>query len=165
MKISEFVQQFEKYARKKPSTSKAAISKLIDKAKAEFQKNKSEMDSLESQFTKLEAKLNQSREVTGTSRRKLMDLYNIIQMMDLSGATGIVQYNNSNDIGYIINGKEYHIENNNGDIKLHNMRAFRKDKKHESESDLENELENPSENEEFDPSEEDIDALCDDLMR
>ena len=115
----------------KDRVSRNKVNKMLEKAKTEYGKLKSSLDNLEDQDSKLQIQLTNTRHLTNEARQRVIKLHKAIQSMDLASATDAIFYNDdSSDIGYIIRGKEYHLDiNDAGDMVLHPMRQFRSERK------------------------------------
>lgn len=107
------------------------VNKSLEKAKKEYSGHKTNLDQLEAQDGKLRVQLDNTRKLTNDARRRVMTLHKAMQNMDLANASDAVFYNDdSNDIGYIIDSKEYHLETDEaGEMKLVPMRHHRSERK------------------------------------
>lgn len=107
------------------------VNKSLEKAKKEYSGHKTNLDQLEAQDGKLRVQLDNTRKLTNDARRRVMTLHKAMQSMDLANASDAIFYNDdSSDIGYIIDGKEYHLETDDtGEMKLIPMRQHRSERK------------------------------------
>lgn len=115
----------------KERASRKQVDKMLGKAKSEYAKYKGQLDLLEAEDAKRKAQLDVTRRQTNDLRQKVMKMHKAMQCMDLANASDAVFYNDdSSDIGYIISGKEFHLEiDENGEMSLHPMRKFRSERK------------------------------------
>lgn len=115
----------------KERASRKQVDKMLGKAKAEYAKYKGQLDVLEAEDAKRKAQLDVTRRQTNDLRQKVMKMHKAMQCMDLANASDAVFYNDdSADIGYIISGKEFHLEiDEHGEMNLHPMRKFRSERK------------------------------------
>lgn len=107
------------------------VNKALEKAKKEYANHKGNLDQLEAQDSKLRIQLDNTRKSTNDARKRVITLHKAMQNMDLANASDAVFYNdNSEDIGYIIGGKEYHLKmDEEGEMELVPMRHFRSERK------------------------------------
>lgn len=129
----------------KDKISRKQLAKMLDKAKQHYSKLKTEYDSLEKQFKKLEGQLAASRTEVSVARKDMIKLSKAVQDMDLSGASDVVFYPDHEEVGFVFDGKEYHLSYNDvGDPELELMNKHRRKKKEvlpeETEESVESEL-------------------------
>ena len=84
------------------------IRQAQKKAKEEHQKTRSELNELLSQKAQLDSKVDGAQAKYDAARDKLVQLNDVNQCMDLSGASAAVFYDNDDcvDVSYIIDGEE-----------------------------------------------------------
>jgi len=111
--------------------SRKHMSKKLEKAKKEYSKLKDQLDVLDAEDSKRKSQLDATRKNTNDVRKRVMDLHKSMQCMDLSNAQEAIFYNDdSSDVGYLINGKEYHIDfSDTGEMTPVEMRKHRKERK------------------------------------
>ncbi len=98
----------------------------LEKAKVKHKKLKEAVDIMDAQDSKLRTQLDSARKDLNQTRSSILTLHNALQGMDLSNADDVVFYDDS-QVGYVINGKEYHLNiNEEGELSLMPMRAHRK---------------------------------------
>jgi hypothetical protein len=107
-----------KTAGKKPM-SRNTIQKAIAKAKKQHDALKSELDKLEADDSKLKTRLDDTRSKLQFTRKQLLNMHRGMQHMDIANADDAVFYDDDDRIGYVIKGKEYHMDINDcGDVTL-----------------------------------------------
>lgn len=123
----------------KEKTSRKRLSKELEKAKLEYGKLKSLLDDLESKKSDLDIKLNKIKSECTSARKNMVKLHKTIQSMDISNASDAIFYNDeSDDVGYVINGKEFHLDfDNDGELSLIPMLAHRRSKKQKDKEEAE----------------------------
>ena len=120
-----------KYAAKEKIGRKKIVSTL-EKAKNNYGKLKAALDSLQSQAEKINASLEKTKASCEAARKEMMKYHKTIQNMDLSNANDVIFYD-SGDVGYIIDGKECHLDLDDvGDLRVVPMREHRKSKRKKS---------------------------------
>lgn len=130
---NEYKEKFAKTAGKQ-RLSRGRISKSLDKAKGEYAKLKDSMDVLEANDAKLRGQLEGTRKSVQEARSRIMKMHKAMQNMDLANANDAIFYdgNSADDIGYVINGKEFHLDiSDDGEVNLTPMNKHRKSKKDE----------------------------------
>lgn len=133
-KLSEVADKFAAKLTKnaaKDKVSRSKVTKMLDRAKADYAKQKGQLDILEVEDSKRKIQLDNSRRSTNDLRQHIMKMHKTMQCMDLASASDAIFYNDdSKDIGYMIGGKEFHLEiDEQGEMKLIPMRNYRKDRK------------------------------------
>lgn len=114
----------------KDKMNRKRMSGTLEKAKGDYAKHKKELDILEADDTKLKEKLEATRSGAAAARKKMLQLHKAMSNMDLANANDAVFYADDEDVGYVINGKEFHLDVDDvGDVKLTPMSAHRKSKK------------------------------------
>lgn len=121
------------YGWKKTAGRKKIERKQAEKDLAKLEKKYSELHAeykaVDKDFKKLEVKRFELLGQTKSLGRQIKDLTNILNEMKLSGGSGAMRYDDG-DIGYIIDGKEFHIEKTDSDdVNYVLMREHRKAKK------------------------------------
>lgn len=123
--------EFSKTAAKERIPRKRVLHSL-EKSKAEYQVHKKKRDMLAKQLDALQKELEKSDAFSGSARKKFLKLQKAVQNMDLADASDVVFYQNSDDVGYVIDGREYHLDVNEfGELNqtpmLHHRRKLRQD--------------------------------------
>jgi hypothetical protein len=115
----------------KEKMNRGKMSKTLERAKTEYGQLKKNLDMLEADDTKLKEKLESTRTGAAAARKKMMKIHKAMQCMDLANANDAIFYaDDDEDVGYVINGKEFHLEvDNDGEVKLVPMSQHRKTKK------------------------------------
>lgn len=160
MSISKLAEQFaeklNKMAASKEQVPRKRLSKILEKEKLEYSKKKKMLDGLEAEAEKLNSKVDQLRGECQSDRKNIMKKHQALSNMDMANASDVIFYNDdSSDTGYVIDGKEYHLEiDDMGDLKLFPMRKHRAERKQKPE---ENEVsdQEPS----MEVADEDVDNL------
>ena len=132
--------------------------KELTKLEKKYSELHAEYKLVDKEFKKLELKRAQLLGETKSLGRQIKDLTIILNEMKLSGASGAMRYDDG-DLGYIIDGKEFHIEKNDSDdVNYVLMREHRKAKKRalseEEKQELQEEGLSPEEIAEIDSSED-----------
>jgi len=114
----------------KEKVNRGRLAKKLERAKSDYSKLKSELDVLEANDSKLKQQLETTRSGAQKARKDIMQMHNAMQKMDLANANDAIFYADDEDVGYVINGKEFHLDvDDTGDVKLTPMSAHRKSKK------------------------------------
>jgi hypothetical protein len=121
------------YGWTKTAGRKKIERKQTEKELVKLEKKYSELHAeykiVDKEFRKLELRRSELLGQTKSLGRQIKDLTNILNEMKLSGASGAMRYDDG-DLGYIIDGKEFHIEiNDSDDVNYVLMREHRKAKK------------------------------------
>lgn len=124
-------QSLKKTSGGKERMSRAKMMKALEKAKNDHKSLKSTLDMLEANDAKLKGQLEQTKKDFQEARAKILKYHNGMQHSDLANASDVVFYDD--DTGYVIDGKEYHldVDDGSGDLKLTLMSKHRKAKKAE----------------------------------
>lgn len=118
----------EKFAGAKERLSRNKMQKALEKAKLEHKRLKENLDYLEVNDRKLKEQLEKTRSAHSDARSRILQLHKGLQHMDLANADDAVFYDD--DIGYVIKGKEYHLDVDDvGDLRLTPMNKWRKAQK------------------------------------
>ena len=115
----------------KERVSRGKISKQLEKAKADYGRLKDSLDVMEANDAKLKSQLDETRKSTNEARQRILKMHKAMQNMDLSNANDAIFYNDeSQDVGYVIDGKEFHLDiDDTGEVKLTPMGKHRKARK------------------------------------
>ncbi len=131
--IARVAEEFETLLSKtaaKEKTSRKKLDKDLAKAKSEYARVKSIQDDLEGKKADIDSKLEKSRAECGAARKKMLKMHKVVQNMDISNASDAILYDTSDDVGYIIQGKEFYLSfNDEGDIEKTPMLQWRKERK------------------------------------
>lgn len=161
----QFESAVNKFAAKEKISRKKLVSAL-EKAKANYSKIKANLDSLEAQDRKIQVALEKARTDCNDSRRHMLKMHKAIQNMDLASASDAIFYD-SEDIGYVIDSKEYHLDlNDSGEMVLVPMNKYRRDKKKEikeSEIEVAQDTSDEDDDQDFNDNDEGIEALDSEL--
>lgn len=145
----------------KSKVSRNGISKNIEKSKKTYKNLKSKLDILEKEDAKRQKELNELRSQVASLKKSIGNSHKVLQNLDVANADDAVFYNDSDDVGYVIDGGEYHLEvKDDGELELIPMRQWRRSKKLEKTS-LEEDIssEQPEDSQEKDDTNEVIDFL------
>lgn len=124
-----------KIAAKEKTNRKRVVSSL-EKAKSAYGKLKASLDSLEEQALRINESLEKTKSSCGLARKEMLKLHKVIQTMDLTNANEVVMYD-SGDVGYVIDGKECHVDvDDSGEMKKTRMRDHRREKKNDKKDTL-----------------------------
>ncbi len=156
-----------KTAGKKPM-SRNTIQKAIIKAKKQHDLLKRELDSLEADDSKLKSRLEDTKSKLHFTRKQLLNMHRGMQHMDLANADDAVFYDDDEQIGYVVKGKEYHLDiNDDGEITLTPMNKYRREQRANNSSESDSEAEDSENSSEIDSdtrtiSPEDLGQVSDD---
>jgi len=125
-----------KSAASKSTLTKKQINKKLDSAKDDYKRYNQILQDLKSQKQLLETKLTDIDSKFKAARSEMLNLTDYIRTLTLSGADSVVRYNDANeadDVGYIRDGAEYHIEVDSvGEVTCVPMKEHKKSKKNSS---------------------------------
>jgi len=115
----------------KEKVNRKKVLNTYEKSKTEYLNHKKKLDLVEKQVDALQKELDKHKGLCGASRKTLLKLQKAVQNMDLANASDVIFYQNSDDMGYIVDGKEYHLEVDQlGEIAktpmLHHRRSLKK---------------------------------------
>lgn len=131
--IAIFQEGVKKYAAKE-KISRTKLNKALEKAKANYSKARTHLTALEKEYAKLESQLSASRAECNDARKHMNKLHNAAYNMDLSSATDAVFYQDSDDVGYVVDGKEFYLEiSDDGELNLTPWNKYRRDRKAKNE--------------------------------
>lgn len=147
----------------KDKLSRGKVSKSLEKDKAEYSKMKKTYDSLVAERDKLNEKVEALGATCQDFRKKIIKMHGALQKMDLSNASDAIFYDTA-DIGYVIDGKEYHLEvDDMGDMKLVPMRQHRSSKKKEEYPEADDAMKQQENGEVFMEADDQLNADLDNL--
>ena len=93
------------------------------------------LSQLQSERDSLDARLNQTKEDMEKSRTDMLQLNDVLRNMDLLDCNYVMMYNNSDDIGYLIDKEEHHLSvDDQGDISLTPMKEHRRSVRQQDQS-------------------------------
>ena len=151
IKAIEINKNLEKSAAKS-KMPRRGVSKALEKARAQYSAQKKRHDQIAKEHGKLSNDLNEAKDQMLKTRKHLSRLTEAQRMADIADASGVIFHPDSDDISYIVDGKECHLELDDiGDIKAMPWRDFQKSKKNSLQSNITEP--NPS----ADPPDPDID--------
>jgi hypothetical protein len=83
----------------------------------------------------LDEKLDKVKQECAASRKHMLKLHKAVQSMDIANASDCIFYNDdSDDIGFVIRGKEYHLHiPEDGEVELVPMLQHRRSRKQKDE--------------------------------
>lgn len=132
MELKDLIDEYlEKSAAPKEKLNRKKMLKALEKAKAKHQACREMVSGLEHQKAITDAKLDQGKQDLNASKEEVKKLHSGLQRMDLANADDVVFY--ANDMSFIIDGKEYHLDEEEGEYKFVPMGKWRRDKKQENE--------------------------------
>lgn len=132
---SNYYDKFLAKSAAKTKVSRNGVAKNIEKDKKKYKLLKSQLDALEAQNTELQEKIQKTKEEVAVLKKRIGGSHKVLHNLDISNADDAIIYN-SDDVGYIIDGGEYHLEvKDDGDLVLTPMKDWRKSKKIEKEGD------------------------------
>lgn len=125
------VDQIYRTAAPKTKMSRKQMAKNLEKSKAKFKHLKDALEVMEADDARLKNKLEQTRGALDSERQSIIKTHEALQKMDLADVDDAVFYDD--DIGYLINGKECHLEiGSNGHLVIIPMSQYKKNKKEEA---------------------------------
>lgn len=131
--ITSLAESFDRSLNKiaaKEKTSKKSLSKRLEKARAEHQKLSEEFKRVQKEFDKTKSVHDDLKSKVGAKRKEIISLQNAGQKMDLANASDAIFHQDTNDVSYVIDGKEYHVEvDGEGEIQTVPWRDHRKAQK------------------------------------
>lgn len=143
----------------KDQQGKNKMSRSLEKQKSDYSKKKKILDQLEKQLNKIQEEYNDLKSQCSQARKSIMKLHRTLETMDLANASDAVFYD-TGDVGYVIDGKEFHVSiNEGGDIEAVPMRKFRSSKNKESDQEENAEDANKAKDQEVDELDKDVDSL------
>jgi len=119
-----------KSAAPKNTMTKTQMHKALDRAKEDYQHYNEVLQNLKSQKAILDTKISDADSKFRAARAEMMSLTEYMRALTLSGSKSIVRYQDCDDVGYVRDGIEYHLDiNAEGDVKAVPMKEFKKMKK------------------------------------
>ncbi len=114
----------------KDKITRAKVISNLEKVKKEYLVAKKQKDSLENEKMRIEMSLDKINSECSSARKRMQKLYQTVQHMDLTDAGAAIFYEGSEDVGYVVDGKEFHLDiDNSGEMNLVPMNKFRRDRK------------------------------------
>lgn len=111
--ITSLAESFDRSLNKiaaKEKTSKKSLSKRLEKARSEHQKLSEELKKVQKEFDKIKSVYDDLKSKVAAKRKEIISLQNAGQKMDLADASDAIFHQDTNDISYIIDGKEFHVD-------------------------------------------------------
>jgi hypothetical protein len=131
--ITSLAESFDRSLTKiaaKEKTSKKSLSKKLEKARAEHQKLSEELKRVQKEYDKIKSVFDDLKGRVSAKRKEIISLQNAGQKMDLANASDAIFHQDTNDVSYVIDGKEYHVEvDGEGEIQTVPWRDHRKAQK------------------------------------
>lgn len=105
--------------------------KKIDKKRVDsldsYHQAKSKYQELQEKKKEIESQLDKSRQDMQDSRSDMLRYNDVLRNMDLLACRHVTLYNNSDDIGYIVDKEEHHLDVDDcGDVSLTPMKEYRR---------------------------------------
>ena len=111
--INNFEETLEKKGAKSSSKSKSQVDRSWKKSKDNYSKLKAQYDKLQKEADKINARLDATKELLTSAKQDMLHYYKTKQLVDLSGASSVVMYeNDTRDVGYVIDKEEYYLDLN-----------------------------------------------------
>jgi len=111
--ITSLAESFDRSLNKiaaKEKTSKKSLSKRLEKARAEHQKLSEEFKKVQKEHSGVQARFDELKGKVSAKRKEIISLQSAGQKMDLADASDAIFHQDTNDVSYVIDGKEYHVE-------------------------------------------------------
>ena len=118
-------------ASKGSQLSRKELEKTLAKYRKQFDDARSLYSATNSQLQELQQVSDKARQDMASAKDGMGGIYDNLQTMDLTGATGIRDRKDLKT--YVVDGKEYHVDKGDDDIKLTPWKDYRKSKKQEEE--------------------------------
>lgn len=116
----------------KTKMSRKQMVKQLEKSKNKYKQLKDVCDVMEAEDQKLKTKLEDFRKNLTSERKAILRMHEAMEKMDLADVNDAMFYDD--DIAYVMDGKEYHLEiDSDANIKLTPMSKYRKEMKKEEE--------------------------------
>jgi hypothetical protein len=96
-------------ARGKKQVSRKGVAKRRDKSRQTYQKLRTDLTRLEAERDKLDAELKDMRKGLLESRSDMLKTNDILNNMDLVDCNYVVYYNNTDDVGYVVDKEEHYL--------------------------------------------------------
>jgi len=144
----------------KTRQSRKELLKSLDGAKKNYSKFKSLSDSLMAQDRKLQEDLSSAKDGLSSCKKDMQSVHDVLRSMDLLGSCDdAIVYDNS-DVGYIVDGKEHHLNlSDDGEFELIPMGTYRKSKKEEPKEESKEEEDDEEQKERFGSSHDELLSL------
>ncbi len=155
--IMEIAEDIVKLAinKKRRKLSKTQTAKLLDAAKEEYKKLYNKFSNLSTESKLLNTTLQSTEIKMKAARLYMLKLNSYMRDMDLSGSTNVVVQKDSDDVSYIKDGQEYHLEVDvSGEVTSTPIKDFLKSKKNKIKENKEEEKEDAEEKENVEELEE-----------
>lgn len=161
-KIDDLASKFEetllKSARQNPKKKRKgrdALNKNLKGVTEDYKRERKELLGLEKQLVDLQCAIDGCRGKMTGSRKELLKLTDMLKNMDLASCDNVLFYqNDAQDVSYVIDGEEYHMEIvDAGDMKLTPMKEHQLNRRRKLKE--ENKL-NKSDDLEMDEYEEEV---------
>ena len=149
--------------------AKKLTKKRVDsdrlKSLKKYHASKSKLSKLKEEEAKLQAELEATEKDMHDCRSEMLKLTDVLRNMDLADCKHVMMYENSEDVGYIVDNDEHHLDvDDNGDISFISMKDYRRQKKKEDKEDSDD-LEDQDVNDADDQKSDDydLDFVYDDM--
>ena len=111
--ITSLAESFDRSLNKiaaKEKTSKKSLSKRLEKARSEHQKLSEEFKRVQKEHSGVQARFDDLKGKVSAKRKEIISLQNAGQKMDLADASDAIFHQDTNDVSYVIDGKEFHVD-------------------------------------------------------
>jgi len=127
----DLVQKFG--AKRGKKMSRRQINKELDKVKGKYRDYRNKLRELEASMEALEKGIQECKDGVHNSRTKMLHMNGVLQNMDLTDVNHVMFYDNDdNDVGYLLNGEEQHLDvNDAGDMNFTPMKDYRRSQRPE----------------------------------
>ena len=131
--ITSLAESFDRSLTKiaaKEKTSKKSLSKRLEKARAEHQKLSEDFKKVQKEHSGVQARFDELKGKVSAKRKEIISLQSAGQKMDLADASDAIFHQDTNDVSYVIDGKEFHVElDGDGNVNTVPWRDHRKAQK------------------------------------
>ena len=94
----------------KNTLSKKQMQKALERAKEDYQHNNEVLQNLKAQKEILDTKITDVDSKFKAARSEMMRLTEYLRALTLSGSNSVVRYQEGDDVGYVRDGIEYHLD-------------------------------------------------------
>jgi len=117
-------------ARGGKKTSRKKIDSNRLKSLEGYHSSKKKLSKLRAERDKLDAQLESAEKDMHDCRAKMMKLTDVLRNMDLVDCNYVMMYDNNDDVGYIVDKEEHHLDvDENGDVSFVLMNEHRRNQK------------------------------------
>lgn len=112
----------------KEKLNRNKLSKLLEKAKKDYNSAREITQDLETQLAVIQTRLAKSKENLQSAKYDIKKYHNSLEKLDLTNADG-VSFGAEDDCSYIIDNKEFKLKDDEGEYSLIPISQYRKEKR------------------------------------